>query len=84
MVITMLTADAQNNIADGEDCAEWATTYGSTHPILADEPGFTVRAMNEGGAGFPYFMLLDRGMVVDSIVGGGEGEITVDDIVGLL
>jgi hypothetical protein len=84
MVMTLLTADAQNNIADAEDCDEWATTYGSSHPILADEPGFSVYAMNEGGAGFPYYMLIDRGMVVDSIAGGGGSVITEEDILSLL
>lgn len=83
MVITMLTADAQNNVADDADCNDWATEYGSTHPILADDQGFTVEALNEGGASFPYFMLLDRGMVVDTLV-GGSGDITEEDIVSLL
>jgi hypothetical protein len=84
MVLTILTADAENNIADEDDCGDWAEAYGSTHPILADEPGFSVHAMNEGGASFPFYMLVDRGMVVDSIVGGGDGEITEEDIVSLL
>jgi len=82
MVMTMLTADAQNNVADAEDCAEWASTYGSTHPVVADDQGFTWDTM-EGGYGFPFYMLVDRGMVVYDLA-EGEGKITEADIVDRL
>lgn len=82
MVITLLNADAQNNVADSADCADWANTYGSTHPILADDQGFSWGVMDEG-YGYPFYMLVDRGMVVN-MIGEGEGSITEDDIASLL
>jgi hypothetical protein len=82
MVITMLTADAQNNVADSEDCAEWAEGFGSTHPVLADDQGFTWDTM-AGGYNYPFYMLVDRGMVVADLA-EGEGEITEEDIADLL
>ena len=82
MVMTMLTADAQNNVADAEDCAQWADAYGSTHPVVADDQGFTWETM-AGGYSFPFYMLVDRGMVVYDLA-EGEGNITEADIVDRL
>lgn len=82
MVVTLLTSDAENNVADGADCAEWADAYGSTHPILADDLGLSWNVM-DGGYGYPFFMLLDKGMVIETIA-DGEGSISHDEIVGLL
>lgn len=82
MVVTLLTSDAQNNVADDADCNEWAEAYGSTHPILADDVGLSWNVM-DGGYGYPFFMLLDKGMVIEKIA-DGEGSITKDEIVALL
>lgn len=82
MVVTMLTADAENNVADEADCAEWAEEYGSEHPILADDKGFSLDTM-EGGYGYPFYMLVDHGMLVNKVA-DGEGSITEDEIISLL
>lgn len=82
MVVTLLTSDAQNNVADDADCNEWAQAYGSTHPILADDVGLSWNVM-DGGYGYPFYMLLDKGMVIEKIA-DGEGSITKDEIVALL
>lgn len=85
MVVTLLTADAQNNPADSEDCADWAEAYSSTHPILADEAGLSWEVMLDAGYGYPFFMIIDRGsVIVDMDDGTHDGEITEDDIVALL
>lgn len=78
MVITMLTQDAQNNVPDDADCSDWADAYGITHPVLADDQGFTFETMMEGYA-FPFFMLLDEGMIVHDVREGAsfsEEEVT--------
>ena len=82
MVVTLLTSDAENNVADSADCADWADAYGSTHPILADEVGFSWNVMDEG-YGYPFYMLVDHGMVIEKLA-DGEGSISKDEIVGLL
>lgn len=82
MVVTMLTQDAQNNVPDDEDCADWAEQFDTTHPILAEDKGFAWNTMMEG-YGFPFYMLVDRGMVVHKIA-EGEGSISEAEVVGLL
>jgi hypothetical protein len=85
MVVTLLTANAQNEPAEYEDCADWADAYNSTHPILADEAGLSWDVMLDAGYGYPFFMIIDRGAVIaDMDDGDHDGEITEDDIAALL
>lgn len=82
MVATILNEDLERNIPDAEDCAEWASDYGATHPILADIQGFSDAAMADG-VGYPYYMLIDRGMVVTTL-DEGTRSISEDEMQELL
>jgi hypothetical protein len=63
MVVTVLSFDTNHETPDAEDCAEWGAAYGATHPILADTSGFADAVMDDG-IGFPFSLLVDRGMVI--------------------
>ncbi|GDX83585.1 hypothetical protein LBMAG42_53960 [Deltaproteobacteria bacterium] len=82
VVLTVLTTDADGNVPTGSDCRGWAQAYGSSHPVLADDAGFSHAVMG-GKYGYPLYMLVDRGMVVNTLA-EGEGSITEEDIVSLL
>lgn len=82
MVITMLTADAEGNVADWEDCDDWADRFYTDHPILADDQGFAHAVMGEG-EGFPFYMLVEPGMYVKKIASGAES-ITDEEILAEL
>ena len=62
--VTLLTEDAQGEPATAEDAAEWATTYGAAHPVLADPEGL-VEASLEGVTDiYPSYFILDKDYLV--------------------
>lgn len=50
-----------------EDLQSWADEYGMTMPVLADTGPMLSAFASGGGVGLPYTVLIDRGMVVDSV-----------------
>ncbi len=85
MVVTVLTSDADGNPPDGADSRGWANLYGSSHPVLADNVGNggLSRSVMSGGYAFPFYMLLDRGMVIETLAEGAES-ITEEEVLSLL
>lgn len=83
MVLTILTSDAEGNPPDAADCRGWAARYGSSHPILADVEAGISRDIMATRYNYPFYMLVDRGMVIHSL-GEGEGSIPESDILALL
>lgn len=79
MVITMITSDAQGNVPDADDCEAWADQYSTDHPILSDGTGFANAVMGEG-EGFPFYMLVEPGMIVKKIASGAES-ITDEEVI---
>ena len=71
MVMTMINYDADGNLPDADDCADWANSYGTSHPILADTEGFATAVMREG-EGYPFYMLISGGMEVKTLASGAE------------
>ncbi len=83
MIIEAITEIDDGSAPATEDLVTWAETYGLTMPVVADE-GSTLMwkyAANEGGSvGLPFTVVIDRGVVIDSIASGTQ----VDAAVGLL
>jgi hypothetical protein len=75
MVIAMVIEDNAGNMPTSPDLAAWASTYGLTFPVLADELGIVMW----GYAGdlpvwLPYTVLIDRGNVVSDNLYPSERE----------
>ena len=83
MVLTILTSNADGSAPSAADSRAWAGAYGSSHPILADTEGGISRDVMGGRYNYPFFMLVDRGMVIHAL-GEGEGSIPEADILALL
>lgn len=64
MVITALNGGTQ------EDAAAWAAEYGITHPVVADVSNAVYNLAGEGPGYWPYRILIDRGMVIDTADSG--------------
>ncbi len=62
-----------------DELGEWADTYGLTMPVLADQDEAVMYTYASGSIGLPYTVLLDRGVVVESV-----GSASVGDMDGLL
>jgi len=61
-----------------DDLTEWADTYGLTMPVLADAGSSVLYTYASGSIGLPYTVLLDRGVVVESVGSASVGEM--DDL----
>jgi len=61
-VITVLYEDASHNPADVAFAATWVSTYGLTHPVLAD-PTYEAYGLYFQGSQ-PSYVVFDRDMVI--------------------
>lgn len=61
-----------------DELGEWADTYGLTMPVLADAGSSVLYTYASGSIGLPYTVLLDRGVVVESVGSASVGEM--DDL----
>lgn len=60
IVITALDGDSTRDLAD------WADRYGITHPVVGDGDGEFFWTFSRYSA-WPMVVLIDRGMVIDSV-----------------
>ncbi len=57
------------------DLERWADDYGLTIPVLADPNGtqlWSYAADMGGSVGLPFTVILDKGVVIDSIASGSQ------------
>ncbi len=79
MIMNVIIEDEAENEADLDDLQEWSGEYGLTMPVLSDPGGaFMWSHIEDSGVGLPYVVLLDKGIVIDTLVWA-----TVDDAVDL-
>ena len=74
MVLEVITETADYSVPEQADLQEWADTYGLTMPVLADaEQLLWTYAADEGGSvGLPFTVVIDRGVVIDTIQSGAN------------
>lgn len=63
------------DVPDQDDLERWADTYGLTMPVLADEGGemlWRFAADQGGSVGLPFTVILDEGVVIDTIRSGSQ------------
>ncbi len=74
MILEVITETEDYSIPEQADLKEWADTYGLTMPVLADaESLLWDYAADEGGSvGLPFTVVIDRGMVIDTIMSGAN------------
>lgn len=83
MIIEAITEIDDGSAPSTEDLVTWADTYGLTMPVVADEGSALMwqYAADEGGSvGLPFTVVIDRGVVIESIASGTQ----VETAVGLL
>lgn len=78
MFLEIMTENNDGDVPSTADLTEWATTYGLTMPVLADSEGVMWQFATSGSVGYPYTILLDRGVVVESVGTANVGEM--DDL----
>jgi peroxiredoxin len=81
MVLEIITETDDGSPADVEDLNTWADTYGLTMPVLSDPDSALMwqYAANEGGdVGLPFTVVIDRGVVIDSIASGSQSSAAVE------
>lgn len=74
MILEIITETEDYATPEQADLQEWADTYGLTMPVLADaEDLMWDYAADEGGSvGLPFTVVIDRGMVIDTIQSGAN------------
>jgi peroxiredoxin len=78
MFLEIIIENNDSETPSVEDLGEWADNYGLTMPVLADEGESVLYSYATGSIGLPYTVLLDRGVVVDSVGSASVGEM--DDL----
>jgi hypothetical protein len=79
MVMNVIIEDLYGNPVDQAGLQDWADEFGLTMPVVSDPSGSYMWSHVEGGSvGLPYAILLDRGVVIDTLVWS-----TIDDAVDL-
>ncbi len=74
MVLEVITENNDYEVPSQADLQEWADTYSLTMPVLADaESMLWTYAEDEGGSvGLPFTVVIDRGVVIDTIQSGAN------------
>lgn len=83
MIIEAITEIDDGTAPGQSDLQDWADTYGLTMPVVADPESalmWKYAADFDGSVGLPFTVVIDRGVVIDSINSGTQ----VDAAVGLL
>ncbi len=80
MVLEIITEVDDGSAPDTEDLEGWADEFGLTMPVLAD-PGSTILysyAEGMSSIGLPFTVVVDRGVVIDSIASGSQMSVASD------
>jgi hypothetical protein len=79
MILEIMTEDSAGGTVEEAELVEWADTYGLTMPVVSDPNSSVMWSFATGGSvGLPYTVLIDQGMVVETVGGG-----SIDEAVGL-
>ncbi len=74
MILEIINETEDGSAPDTEDLVGWADEFGLTMPVLAD-PGSTMLykyAEGQSSIGLPFTVVIDRGVVIDSIGSGSQ------------
>jgi hypothetical protein len=82
VVITVMYEDASHNPADVAFAATWASTFGLTHPVLAD-PDYEAYDLYFQSSQ-PSYMIMDREGAIRFLGSGVSVSTLESEVVGLL
>ena len=83
MIVNAITEIDDGTAPATKDLVSWSETHGLTFPVVADPESalmWKYASGLEGSVGLPFTVVIDRGVVVDSIASGSQ----VETAVGLL
>lgn len=63
----VMIEDNEGGEVDQAELDEWASTYGLTIPVVSDPGSSVLYRYASGSIGLPYKVLIDRGVVIESI-----------------
>lgn len=75
MVLEVMIELEDSSVPEPDDLERWADTYGLSVPVLADpnaEIMWKFAADSGGSVGLPFTVILDEGVVIDSIASGSQ------------
>jgi peroxiredoxin len=75
MVLETITEIDDGSAASTEDLVEWADRFGLTMPVLSDpnsELMWKFAAGESGSVGLPFTVVMDHGVVIESIASGSQ------------
>ena len=67
MVLETIIENENYEPADQAGLKLWADTYALTIPVISDANSTNMYTYATGGVGLPFTVLLDRGVVVDTV-----------------
>ncbi|MSQ04181.1 MAG: hypothetical protein EXR71_20210 [Myxococcales bacterium] len=80
MVLEVIIETEDGSVPKKRDLQRWADSYGLTIPVLADANGtqlWSYAADMGGSVGLPFTVILDKGVVIDSIASGSQGSAVI-------
>jgi len=75
MVLQVMIEDASGSPMKRGDLEDWADQYGLTMPVLSDRNSaemWKYAADSGGSVGLPFTVVIDRGVVIDTIQSGSN------------
>ena len=75
MVLEVMIETEDGSAPRKRDLERWASSYGLTMPVLADANGtqmWSYAADMGGSVGLPFTVILDKGVVIDSVASGSQ------------
>lgn len=72
MVLEVMIENMDQQTPSKSELEDWADNYGLTVPVLADEELVIWNYAGGGSVGLPYTVVIDRGVVIDSIASGSQ------------
>lgn len=79
MVLEVITENDSSAVPSVEELGTWKDEYGLTMPVLADEEGIMWQyAEGMTSVGLPFTVVIDRGVVIDSIASGTQSGQAVE------
>ena len=74
MVLEVMIENNQSQTPKVKELGQWADTYGLTMPVLADKDLEIWNYAGGGSVGLPFTVVMDRGLVIDTIMSGANEE----------
>jgi hypothetical protein len=72
MILEVIIENDASQVPSQDDLKSWADEFGLTMPVLADEESILYEYASGGSVGLPYTVVLDRGVVIDTIMAGAN------------